>query len=82
MTADHAGTLRWSGATSSTDAGPSRSSSEFDDQYWEVFREHEQRVRTKLVGGRRHVFEAEMKERRRTHGLDGHEASPPGPGME
>ena len=55
---------------------------QFDDQYWEVFREHEQRVRTKLVGGRRHVFEAEMKERRRTHGLDGHEASPPGPGME
>ncbi|HYI35266.1 MAG TPA: hypothetical protein VEX39_01565 [Thermoleophilaceae bacterium] len=55
---------------------------QFDDQYWEVFREHEQRVRTKLVGGRRHVFEAEMKERRRTDGLDGHEASPQGPGME
>jgi hypothetical protein len=48
----------------------------FDDQYWEVFREHERRVRTRLVGGRKHVFEAEMKARRRTHGLDGHEAAP------
>jgi hypothetical protein len=48
----------------------------FDDQYWEVFREHEQRVRTRLVGGRKHVFEAEMKERRRTPGSDGHEATP------
>jgi hypothetical protein len=48
----------------------------FDEQYWEVFRELEQRVRTRLVDGRKHVLEAEMKERRRTHGLNGHEATP------
>lgn len=47
---------------------------QFDDQYWEAFREHEQRVRTRLVGGRKHVLEAEMKARRRTHGPHGHDA--------
>lgn len=46
-----------------------------DDGYWSVFREHEQMVRDQLVGGRRHVFEAEMKERRRTPGREGHEAA-------
>ena len=45
---------------------------EFDDAYWAVFRDHEQAVRDALVGGRRHVFEAEMKERRRTHGHPAH----------
>ncbi len=49
---------------------------EFDDTYWSVFREHERRVRDELQGGARHVFEAEMKERRRTHGHPGHEAEP------
>ncbi|BBZ34406.1 hypothetical protein [Mycolicibacterium confluentis] len=49
---------------------------EFDDTYWSVFREHERRVRDELQGGARHVFEAEMKERRRTHGQPGHEAEP------
>lgn len=39
---------------------------EFDEQYWEVFREHEERIRHRLLEGRRHVFESEMKERRRT----------------
>src|SRR3954453_8680861 len=34
---------------------------EFDDDYWSVFREHERAVRDALVGGRRHVYEAEMK---------------------
>ena len=48
----------------------------FDDTYWEVFRAHERAVRDALVGGRRHVYESEMKERRRTHGLSGHEARP------
>lgn len=46
---------------------------EFDDNYWSVFRDHEQRVRDELQHGVRHVFEAEMKERRRTHGNPGHE---------
>lgn len=49
---------------------------EFDDTYWEVFRAHEKAVRDALVGGRRHVYESEMKERRRTHGHEGHEARP------
>jgi hypothetical protein len=49
---------------------------EFDDGYWTPLREHEKGVRDRLQGGRRHVFEAEMKERRRTHGHPGHEPSP------
>jgi len=50
---------------------------EFDDTYWSRFREHEQRVREALMGGRRHVAEAEMKQRRRSRGHAGHEAEPP-----
>lgn len=50
---------------------------EFDDTYWSRFREHEQRLRDELTAGRRHVAEAEMKQRRRTHGRDRHEAEPP-----
>jgi hypothetical protein len=38
---------------------------EFDDGYYSVFRDCERRVRDALVDGRAHVFEAEMKERRR-----------------
>jgi hypothetical protein len=49
---------------------------EFDDGYWSVFRAHEKAVRDALVGGRRHVYEAEMKERRRTHGHRAHRATP------
>ena len=49
---------------------------EFDDTYWSLFREHERRVREELQGGARHVFEAEMKQRRRSHGRAGHEAEP------
>ena len=49
---------------------------EFDDNYWSVFREHERLVRDELQHGVRHVFEAEMKERRRTHGWRGHERRP------
>lgn len=49
---------------------------EFDDDYWSRFRDHERRVRDELMDGRRHVFEAEMKEDRRTKGRDGHEATP------
>jgi hypothetical protein len=49
---------------------------EFDDEYWTVFREHERAAREELVGGRRHVYEAEMKERRRTHGDAAHTARP------
>jgi hypothetical protein len=54
---------------------------EFDDSYWTCFREHERRARELLMQGRRHIFEAEMKERERStdeHGLPlpGHEATP------
>ena len=49
---------------------------EFDETYWEVFRDHERAVREALMGGRRHVYESEMKERRRTHGRPGHESRP------
>jgi hypothetical protein len=49
---------------------------EFDDSYWSVLREHERTARDQLMGGRRHVFEAEMKERRRTAGRPGHDATP------
>lgn len=49
---------------------------EYDDTYWTPFREHEAAVRRELVGGRRHLFEAEMKEDRRTHGRRRHEATP------
>jgi hypothetical protein len=49
---------------------------DFDDNYWMPFRELERVVRDQLQDGRRHVFEAEMKERRRTHGHPNHEARP------
>ncbi|RAO21543.1 hypothetical protein MED15_01991 [Micromonospora noduli] len=49
---------------------------EFDDGYYAAFQEIDRDAREKLAGGRRHIFEAEMKERRRTHGMPGHEATP------
>lgn len=49
---------------------------EFDDGYYADFRRLEQQVRDELMGGRRHVFEAEMKSDRRTPGRSGHEATP------
>ncbi|WP_404385177.1 hypothetical protein LL946_04450 [Knoellia locipacati] len=52
---------------------------EFDDGYYSAFRDHDRRVREALMDGRRHVFEAEMKEERRTHGRAGHEATPDEP---
>jgi hypothetical protein len=49
---------------------------EYDDTYWSVFRGLEARVRGELMDGRRHVFEAEMKEDRRSRGARHHEAVP------
>ncbi|MBM6400778.1 hypothetical protein [Phycicoccus sonneratiae] len=49
---------------------------EYDDGYYASFREHERRAREELMEGRRHVFEAEMKEDRRTAGRPGHAATP------
>ena len=50
---------------------------EFDDHYYGPIREIEARICDRLMGGRRHVYEAEMKEQRRTKGLHGHEPRPP-----
>lgn len=49
---------------------------EYDDGYYAAARSTEERIRERLAGGRRHVFEAEMKEQRRTHGRRGHAAHP------
>lgn len=49
---------------------------DYDDQYWQRFRDWERTVRDELLAGRRHVYEAQMKERNRTHGRSGHEARP------
>jgi hypothetical protein len=37
---------------------------EFDDGYWSVFRGYERAVRDALVGGRRHLHEARLKQDR------------------
>jgi hypothetical protein len=47
---------------------------EYDDGYWSDLREVEKAARDELAEGRRHLYEAELKERRRTHGRPGHEA--------
>ncbi|OBA96965.1 hypothetical protein A5662_17155 [Mycobacteriaceae bacterium 1482268.1] len=49
---------------------------DFDDNYWAVLHDHERRIRNELQQGVRHVFEAEMKESRRTKGRSGHEGRP------
>lgn len=49
---------------------------EYDDGYYATFKDLEAQARTALAEGRRHLFEAEMKEERRTHGRRHHEARP------
>ena len=49
---------------------------DYDDGYWSLFRELEKLARDELAGGRRHLYEAEMKESERSHGREGHEARP------
>ncbi|MFC7622245.1 hypothetical protein [Microlunatus sp. GCM10028923] len=49
---------------------------EYDDNYWSLFRSLEREARDQLLGGRRHVFEARMKQDERTIGRLGHEATP------
>ncbi len=48
----------------------------YDDGFYARAKELQQRALDELVQGRRHVFEAEMKELRRTRGREGHEARP------
>ena len=47
---------------------------EYDDGYYAEFRAVEKGARDELAQGRRHLYEAGLKERRRTHGREGHEA--------
>ncbi len=49
---------------------------EYDAGYYAVFKALEEKARESLAGGQRHLFEAEMKEGRRTHGRRHHEAQP------
>ena len=49
---------------------------EFEDLYYDFVKSVERQVRDSLMDGKRHVFEAELKERRRTPGLSGHESRP------
>ncbi|MCZ4650934.1 hypothetical protein O4157_05740 [Gordonia amicalis] len=49
---------------------------EFDDTYWHPFRAHTERVRNELTDGERHLYEARMKEERRTHGHPDHSKEP------
>jgi hypothetical protein len=49
---------------------------DYDDGYYALFKELEEAARYELADGRRHLYEARMKEDRRTDGLAGHEATP------
>jgi hypothetical protein len=49
---------------------------EFDAGYYATFRALEQDVRDETMAGRKHVLEAELKQRRRTRGRPGHDATP------
>lgn len=49
---------------------------DYDDGYYSELKQFDQRARNELVNGMRHLFEAEMKEDRRTHGRRHHEARP------
>jgi hypothetical protein len=51
---------------------------EYDEHYYRTFRSLEERARDTLAGGRRHLYEAEMKADRRTPGHAAHEADPLG----
>ena len=53
---------------------------EFEDCYYQPTRAAERSIRDRVVDGKRHVFEAELKEQRRTSGHPAH-ASRPGDGL-
>jgi len=48
----------------------------YDDGYYADAKGIQQRAIDELMAGRRHIFEAEMKELRRTPAREGHEATP------
>jgi hypothetical protein len=49
---------------------------DYDASYYDAFKAHERAARDELAEGKSHLFEAEMKEDRRTHGRRHHEARP------
>jgi hypothetical protein len=49
---------------------------DYDDHYWSKWRHWEKVARDQLMEGRRHVYEAHLKEQNRTHGRRDHEARP------
>ncbi|MGG7306583.1 hypothetical protein ACQXVK_05250 [Curtobacterium sp. AB451] len=49
---------------------------DYDDGYYALAKELERTARDELVQGRKHLFEAGMKEDRRTQGRRHHEATP------
>jgi hypothetical protein len=49
---------------------------DYDDGYYDHFVALERRARDELMEGKRHLNEAEMKQRRITPGLPGHEIDP------
>ena len=49
---------------------------EYDATYWEPARSTRKAVESMLLAGREHVFESEMKDRRRTDGRRHHERRP------
>lgn len=53
---------------------------EFDETYYRPFVEADATIRERLMAGRRHVYESELKERRRSRGRAGHESRPPDAG--
>lgn len=50
---------------------------EYDALYYDEVRDVVRRLEADHQGGRRHVFEARLKEERRTRGAPGHEHRPP-----
>ncbi|MGY1856418.1 hypothetical protein [Modestobacter sp. SYSU DS0290] len=49
---------------------------DYDANYWSSFRDFDRQARDRFTDGDRHVFEARMKQRERTHGHPRHEAGP------
>jgi hypothetical protein len=49
---------------------------DYDDGYWSLFHDLEREAREQLAGGRRHLFEARLKQSERTAGEPGHDARP------
>ena len=49
---------------------------EYDALYYATFQALEADARERLAGGRPHLYEAELKQKRRSPGLPGHETAP------